>query len=63
MRGQTRLHPAWRREGGSNAPTREGVRGREAEQALLTRGRASYHIALASRQVNAVVVMHVVSSR
>ena len=42
-RGETRLHPAQPRDGGSNAPTREGVRGRAAEQALFGSGWKIYH--------------------
>ena len=42
-RGETRLHPAQPRDGGSNAPTREGVRGRAAEQALFGSGCRIYH--------------------
>ena len=42
-RGETRLHHAQPRDGGSNAPTREGVRGRAAEQALFVAGWKIYH--------------------
>ena len=47
-RGETRLHPTRRREGGPNEPTRGGVRGRGAEQALFVLGCRIYHRAKAT---------------